>query len=268
MSVITISRGSYSGGKMLAESVARRLGYRCIDRDLIVRRAAESGISEQDLRAALEKPPSFLGHSRHTAYLYVAIIQAALTDEVRTGNVVYHGLAGHLLLKGAAHVLRARLIAPLEVRLRMVQQRQNVERKEAIAYIQKMDEGRRAWTRLLYGVDWADPSLYDVVLNLDRLTIEGAADVLVAMVKQPCFQPTAETEKAVDEMAIASRIRAKLATDASTSELELEVSVHDGAALISGRVLGVEQTRQINRIARDVGGVSSVKLQVAHATRM
>jgi inorganic pyrophosphatase/exopolyphosphatase len=58
MSVITISRGSFSGGKILAECLARRLGYRSIDRDIIVERAAAYGVSQYELRDALEKPPN------------------------------------------------------------------------------------------------------------------------------------------------------------------------------------------------------------------
>ena len=57
MSVITISRGSFSGGKMLAECLAHRLGYRCVDRDVIVERAAASGVSQDELLDALLKPP-------------------------------------------------------------------------------------------------------------------------------------------------------------------------------------------------------------------
>jgi hypothetical protein len=45
MAVITISRGTFSGGKMLAECLSQTLGYRCIDRDVIVARAAEHGVS-------------------------------------------------------------------------------------------------------------------------------------------------------------------------------------------------------------------------------
>ena len=96
--IITISRGSSSGGKMLAESVAKRLGYRCVDREQIIQKAAAWGVSQNDLRIPIEKPPTFLGQSQHTKYLYLAFIQAALTEEVRTGNAIYHGLAGHLLL--------------------------------------------------------------------------------------------------------------------------------------------------------------------------
>ena len=60
MPIITIARGSFSGGKLLAENVARRLHYRCIDREQIIHKAASWGVSQEALRTAIEKPPSFL----------------------------------------------------------------------------------------------------------------------------------------------------------------------------------------------------------------
>jgi hypothetical protein len=62
---------------------------------------------------------SFLERYRHKKYIYLALIQAALAEEVRTGKVVYHGNAGHLLLPGGTPVLRTRIIAPLEFRVTM-----------------------------------------------------------------------------------------------------------------------------------------------------
>ena len=96
MSVVTISRGSFSGGKMLAENLAETLGYRCVDRDVIVKRAtAGCDASADELKAALDKPPGFLERLKHKRYIYLAVIQAALAEEVRNGRTVYHGHAGH-----------------------------------------------------------------------------------------------------------------------------------------------------------------------------
>ena len=77
MPIITISRGSFSGGKMLAETVAQELGYRCVDREQIIEKAAIWSVSQSDLRTAIERPPSFLGQSQHAKYIYLAFIQAA-----------------------------------------------------------------------------------------------------------------------------------------------------------------------------------------------
>jgi len=62
--------------------------------------------------AALEEPPIVPGRFNHRRYLYLAVIQAAVAQEVRGGNAVYHGLAGHLLLQGAPTLLRLRIVAP------------------------------------------------------------------------------------------------------------------------------------------------------------
>jgi cytidylate kinase len=260
MSVITISRGTFSGGKMLAECVAGKLGYQCIDRELIVGRAAAWGVSQEDLRTAIQKPPSILGQSRHTQYIYVALIQAALTQSARSGNAIYHGLAGHLLLMRVPHILRVRIIAPLETRIRMVQDRLRYGRAEAISYIEKMDRERRKWTHFLYDADWADPSLYDLVLNLERMSIQEAGDIICSAAKQPCFEFTPECERAMDDLALASRVRANLAIDPSTSEVEVDVTADAGSVSISGEVRSANQRKEVIRIARAVPGVKSVQL--------
>jgi cytidylate kinase len=266
--IITISRGSFSGGKLLAEALAKRLGYRSIDRDQIIQKAAAWGVSQENLRAAIEKPPSFLGQSQHTKYLYLAFIQAALAEEVKTGNVIYHGLAGHLLLGNGPHVLRTRIIAPMEFRVSKVQDRLNYNRKEAIAYIEKMDDDRRKWTRFLYGVDWRDASLYDLVLNLEQMNLEGACEAICAVARLQCFALTPETQRAMNDLAKASRVKASLAMNPATADLQFEVVVHNGSVSIRGEIVSPAQIKKISSIAGAVPGVTEVRLdQLELATR-
>lgn len=260
MAVITISRGTCTGGKMLAEYLARKLGYRCIDRDQILEKAAAVGVSEDYLRAALEKPPASMTEAKHARYVYLAVIQAALTEEVKNGKAVYHGLAGQWLLRDARHVMRVRLIAPMDFRIAMVQDRLKLPRKEAIAYINRMDQDRRKWTRFLFGVDWEDASNYDVVLNLDHLNIDQACDFIYSMLKEKSFQTTPEHVKAMHDLAVASRVRANLALDPATSDLELEITLQNGLVSAKGKLACRDQAQEIARIARAVRGVREVQL--------
>jgi len=266
--IITISRGSFSGGTMLAEAVAKRLGYRSIDREEIIQKATAWGVSQDDLRTAMEKPPAFLGQSQHTKYIYLAFIQAALTEEVRTGNAIYHGLAGHLLLGNGPHVLRTRIIAPMEFRISKVQERLNYTRKDAMAYIEKKDGERRKWTQFLYGVDWRDASLYDLVLNLEQMNLEEACDVVSTVSRLGCFATTPETQKALDDLAKASRVKAILARNPATTDLQFKVTAQNGAVSIKGEIVSPQQIKLVSRIARTVPGVSEVRLdELELATR-
>ena len=260
MSVITISRGSFTGGKMLAECLAKRLGYRCVDRDVIVERAAAHGVSQEEIRDALERPPGFLERFSQKRYKYLALIQASLTEEVREGKVIYHGLAGHLLLGSGRHILRTRLIAPMDYRVRMVHERLNYTRSEAIAYIQKMDDQRRRWTSYLYGVNWGDPELYDLVINLEQMTIETACHIVSAAVHRRCFELTPACRKALADLALASKVRAMLAVAPATEGLELEAIASDGVVKLKGKLSSAGQFAEVRRIAMDIPGVIDLDL--------
>lgn len=260
MSVITISRGSFSGGKTLAQCLAKRLGYRCVDRDLIVERAAAHGVSQEEIRDALERPPGFLERFSQKRYRYLALIQASLTEEVREGKVIYHGLAGHLLLGSGRHILRTRLIAPLDYRVQMLHERLNYTRSEALAYIQKMDEQRRRWTSYLYGVNWGDPELYDLVINLEQMTIETACHIVSAAVHRRCFELTPACRRALADLALASKVRAVLAISPSTEGLELEATASDGVVTLTGKLSSAEQFTEVKRIALEVPGVVDLDL--------
>jgi cytidylate kinase len=260
MAMITVSRGSFSGGVMLAESLSFRLGYRCIGRETIVQHAAANGVSGQELLDALLKPPGLLERFRHKRYMYLALLEAALADEARTGNVVYHGNAGHLLLKGGGPILCTRVVAPLEFRVAMAMARQKFGRSQAIAYIERVDAERRKWARYLYGVEWDDPALYDIVINLDHVGIEQACEVIAIMARQRCFEPTPECETWMENLALASRVKAQLALDSATSHLEFQVTADRGRVSLVGRVSEAREMAEVLRVAAAVGGVTEVDL--------
>lgn len=263
MAVITISRGSFSGGKMLGECLADKLGYRCIDRDVIVERAAAYGVPQEELRDALAKPPSFWDRFRHKRYIYLTLIQAALTEEVQNGKAVYHGNAGHLLLRGVSHVLRTRIIASMSYRVAAVQDRLKLSEADALGHIQQMDQDRQKWTHYLYGVDWGDPSLYDLVVNLAAIDIPGACDLIAAAAALHGFAETAESRAAMENLVTASRVRATLALAPPTSDLEVAVVARGGSVTIRGRLSPGVQFTEVEAIVRGVDGVRDVRLEVA-----
>jgi cytidylate kinase len=259
MAIITISRGTFSGGKMLAECLSRRLGYCCIDRDVLAEKAATARVSQRDIRAALEEPPFIPRRFDHKRYLYLTLIQAALMEAIRSGKAVYHGLAGHLLLKGAPALLRLRIVAPLELRVRMAQERLSLTRDEAITHIGKIDQDRRRWTQFLYGVDWGDPALYDLVINLERVSIEQACCLVITMIEQPEFELSEERHAAMNDLALASRVRAELAVNPFTSNLEVEAEASAGVVVIRGSLF--EQVEQVEDVVKRVSGVIGLTVE-------
>ena len=157
MAIITISRGSASGGLLLAQGLSEKLGYGLVSREDVIQAATKYGVSVEKLQETILKPLGFWERFQHERRRYLTFVQEALCDQARKDRIIYHGNAGHLLLRGVSHVICVRLIAPMDFRIRMLMERENMIREDAIRYIERMDRQRKEWTRFLYGVDWLDP---------------------------------------------------------------------------------------------------------------
>ena len=262
MAIVTISRGTFSGGKAVAETLAQRLQYPCVSREIILDAAKQYGIPEQKLTAALQEPPSFWQQVPEKRIAYLSFVTAALLERAKEGNLVYHGHAGQLLLSGISHTIRARVIADMEFRIKAAMQQRDLTREDAIAAIEKVDKERVKWTRFLYGVEWQDPALYDVVLNLEHLTVSAAAETLARMTDLADFQPTAASKRAFDNLLLSSRVWAELTRNEQTKGANVRVQADSGKVTISGSAGTERALEAISNIAMRVGGVREVRSEV------
>ena len=265
MPVITISRGSLSGGQELAERVAKRLGYRCISREVLLEAAAKYGVPEPKLSELFEKKPSFWEWLTRSRERYVVLIQAAMCEFAHEDKLVYHGQAGQQLLSGIQHVVKVRLIAPLDRRVKTAMQQHGLSHEAALKHIQHIDDERYHRMRDLFDLDWRDPVLYDLVLNLEQLTLDSASELVVAIAQRPEFQPTSASTKALEDLTVASRVKAALAVHPSTGDLPLEVAADGGVVRLTGIVTAIDDGRledELREIAAATAGVRSVVVDI------
>ena len=263
MAIVAISRGTFSGGEALARRVAERLGYACLSRETNLVEAAQTyGVPAADLAVAMEKRPAFWQRMVGERTAHLAFVRAALCARAQADNLVYHGLAGHLLLPGIAHVLRVRVIAAPDYRVKAARHQQELGPVEALAFIEKVDRERRQWVRFLFGVEWDDPHLYDIVVNLSRMSAGTACETVARLAEQDEFRATAASRQAMDNLALASRVQARLAIDSRTRDVELEVVAEGGIVTISGQTQSPAVDKAIETVACAVDGVMEVRSKV------
>jgi len=265
MAVITISRGSLSGGTELAERVAKRLGYRCLSREVLIEAAAKYGVPEPKLDELFEKKPGFWEWLTRSRERYLVFVQAAMCEAARQGNMVYHGHAGQQLLPHVSHVLKVRLIAPMERRVRSAMEQRGLNREAASKHIQKIDDERYRRMHELFDVDWRDPALYDLVLNTENMSLDTAAEVVASMAQQPDFQPTPRSEKALDDLTVGARVKAALAVNPATGDIPLEVQADNGVVHVTGVITAIDDGRledELRAVASGTEGVRSVVVDV------
>ena len=214
MPIITISRGTLSGGAATAECLARELGYPCVGREILQEAARRLGVSEDDLSKKLEASPSRWARLTRQRRTYLLAVQTALTELCVTGNLVYHGLSGQFLLRDLPGVLAVRLIAPLEMRVRsLMGAHHGMEQKAAEDFVHNVDEDRRRWVKLMYGADVEDPTLYDLTVNLETISLETACKIIAEAAAQPQYEVTAEVKTKLEAFATACREQLRQAGD-------------------------------------------------------
>ncbi|MFC1990148.1 cytidylate kinase family protein [Chloroflexota bacterium] len=263
MAIITISRGTFSGGQSLAECVAEGLGYRCLSREeLLTDSASQFAVGAELLSAALDNKPGFLETVKLERLRYITYVRATLLRVVRDDNVVYHGQVGHLLLEGFPHVLRVKVIADMEFRIKAATERHGFSRAEAIKFIRKVSSDRATWVRHVYHVDWHDPLLYDVLFNVASIGIPAATEIVVDTVTKPQFQTPPSFKKVMDDLVLSADIQARIAEQRGLDYREIGVEADGGIVTILGTVDTLHEADIIRVVARNTQGVQEIKPKI------
>lgn len=258
MAIITISRGSYSMGKIVAENVAQRLGYSVISRDLLLDASDRFQIPEIRLIRAIHDAPGILERFSHSKQAYLAYIQSALAERVCGDNVVYHGLAGHILLKDIPGVLKVRITADMNYRIAREMKREGISEQEARAILERDDQQRRKWTKSLHGADPWDSSLYDLVIRIDRFKVDDAVDFICRATETEGFRTSEKTLREIKDLALACRVKAEIVDDFPS----LGVTCHYGNVIVytKDKTHGVKLQKQLDAVRKTVGGIYNLEI--------
>ena len=190
--VITIGREHGSGGRYLGEELARALGIKCYDSELIAQTAAKSGFAEGFVQSHEEhRPQSFL-YSLVTGNGGIAGEQPVSVQIFQAQSEVIRSVASQesciIIGRCANYVLRSENVtvvdlfvhAPMFARVARVCERDNLDAAEAEKKIKLTDKERQAYYNFFTGERWGDAKDYDLTVDTSKLGIPGT----VALVQE------------------------------------------------------------------------------------
>jgi cytidylate kinase len=192
-SFLAISREAGAGGDTIAKIVGQRLGWEVLGKELLDRIASRFHSNRSMLDLVDETPSNWvydvLGTWMDSTVIphetYVVQLGRVVLAAAKKANVVFVGRGAQFLLprdKGFA----VRLVASPQFRIENLMRLKGLTTAEAQRYLNEADKGRREFGSRFFHHDVTDPHLYDLVLNTERLGIEGAAEViLTAMTNRP-----------------------------------------------------------------------------------
>jgi len=267
MAIITLSMTSFSGGEEVAGNVATQLGYPCLSRKELIHGAAEDfDFEETKLVETMAEPPKLWQRDRDKRDAHFNLIRAAFLKRCTAQDLVYHGFSGQELIRRVAHVLRILVVADQDYRVEKAMEQYEGNREQAVAQIKASDKKFDKWTRHMYGFEWRDPSLYDLVFQIGRISTDSAVEAILGIIERGDFNPTDASRQIFADELLASLVWSALTQNEETNASYLETMAHQGRITITGTARSERILNAITDVAENVKGVIEVENEVSIGT--
>jgi hypothetical protein len=149
-------------------------------------------------------------------------------------------------------------------------EKQHITRDAAVEYIHTVDAERTRWTKFLYGVDWTDPTLYDVMVNAERMSLDTACEMIAQAAARSEFAITEAVNRGLTDFWLGCRVKLALASNVQTRAIDFEVRAVGGTVEIFGEMptagmlthASSRSEAEVTEVVQSVPGVQKVLLSV------
>jgi cytidylate kinase len=179
MAVVTISREPGALGEEVAARLCGLLGFLLVDKAHLAKLWNGNDLNGR-LQIIDERLPGkepLVDSEIEASVRRMHDLLAPLAEE---NDVVVIGRGAQALFQNCPGTLHVRITASRSFRVEQVKTREVLSSREARLRLRDLERERSRYIRRLYGLNWADPSLYDLTLRMDRLSVEQAIQVIVS----------------------------------------------------------------------------------------
>jgi cytidylate kinase len=194
--IITICRQFCSGGRVIGEKVAQRLGFEFYDKQLVLQAAKESGYAEDEFAKIDETATNSLlyslvmdSYSNNSVPLNDNMV---LTNDILFGiqsdiikkaaenhSCVIVGRCADYVLKDEKNIVKVFIRADLDYRIDVCEKTRELPPDRSAEYvIYKVDKKRSSYYEFYSGGDWRDMDNYDIVINTAKVSEETAVNII------------------------------------------------------------------------------------------
>lgn len=201
MAVITLSRQFGAGGKTLGKQVADTLGYTFADEDIIqliaekakvspgwvesvekeaggrLSRIVNRMVSKPLVDRVLKDERGYIDEQIYIDYLVILINQMAEED-----NVIFLDRGSQYILNDLPEAYHVLLINTLENRIQFMMDHYDMSAKRAAQVVRNEERRRTNLYRKIGKQDYDQPELYHLVINMARIGLDEAADLIIRLV--------------------------------------------------------------------------------------
>ena len=264
MSLITITSGIGCGEMRIARQVADGLELELYDDQRLQEKAVEMGLSLEDLKGFDEKTPGLFNRLlRRKPEVYLDVLDALIYEIAHQGEGILFGHGAQLLLRDFECALQVRIYSSESSRINYLMNNQNLSHEAAEKMIHKTDNERSGFFQFAYNMDWNDLSLYDLIVNRDKLGEDSAAKLIIEVAKSEAIAACSLSAlDSMERMSLLKKVQAAI-LKSNISPLEFHIEVPEkGMVYITGSLSPFDSESTLLELVRAVPGVKEVKSEL------
>ena len=263
MAIIKLFSGSHCLKDEVVRNIIETTGYQEItDQDVVQASAKYSDMSETKLFRAFSARTSVFNKFTREKETAVAHLKLALSSLLDKSEFIISGYSGLLLPRKISHAIGVCLIADLKSRISNAVARESLSKKEAQKSIRHSDRDCAGWAALLFDIyDPWNPSLYDMVIPMDKKKPEETANKIIQNAAKDVVRATSDSNQAVMDFRLAAEVEVALSrnghhcgVNADAGEIMLTIN---RPVLVLNRL-----QEELKSIVEKVPGVSAVNTVV------
>lgn len=197
---ISVSRQFGSGGGVLASRLAKRLGFKYMDREIVIETARKMGVTYQEIASFDEKSAGFwksvlyacrLGDHYYTPAEHIPsdtaihdVESQIILDAVSGTSVVVVGRGANVVLQHHPGHLSLFFHASEASRLKRVCEISGLGEEDARLLMQRTEAGREEYIRRFCKQDVYDLRQYDLAVNTDLFSADDCEEVLMDCIRR------------------------------------------------------------------------------------
>ncbi len=195
--VITISRQFGTGGHEIGAELARRLGVKLLDKQILNEVASRINAVEDAVEKIKARNPLWRDDFTNFYRTYMASAEYNGQEQDQTSHELFRaqadairriaaeescviiGRCGFDIFADHPNALKIFIHSSLDCRKRRIAEKYDISEQDAAAMIVDNDYSRELYTKTFTGRDWKDACNYDISLDVRKFGINGAVDFLM-----------------------------------------------------------------------------------------
>ena len=189
--IISVGREYGSAGHEIAERIAKELGFKFYDRNMLDEIAQEKNIEVKYLEKYEEKPRNLIlsrsvkGYSNSIEEVIADMQFEYLRKKADSGeSFVVVGRCAEEVLKDKEGLISIFILGDREVKLNRIKEKFHIEETEALLKMRRHDKNRKRYHNRHSDGKWGDSRSYDLCVNSSKMGVDKTVDILVTYIRE------------------------------------------------------------------------------------